>query len=320
MTDQTDNTAVPTGPNPSEPIEVPEFITETQADRVFRYLDGVSVRIEKDPTVMGPSYVHEKLKECRDFSIEVENLLVTYFDIERKVKNLLAGQKEVIKASRAELLAMNPWVDKGRSAADREARADMNLKGEIDAMIDLKEQAVNVSYVLRAIELKREGLNRTNNDIKKQVSLMEFARGTNYNLGTDNEYNSYDGLIEGTTTPSKGTPMDSSDDDVMQLFGEDLPVIEEAPAEIHPEQAKHIGEHDSTDIDPMEDMDDFLSNLQVDDVEMPVDVEDDDEEVDFSALLNGAVNPPPKKAAPAPKYALEDDSDVVDIGDFLANS
>ena len=312
---QTDTT--PAGPTVSDPIDVPEFITETQADRVFRFLDGVSVRLEKDPTVMGPSYVHGKLKECRDFSIEVENLLVTYYDVERRVKNMLAGHKESIKARRAELMALDPWVAKGRSAADREARADMNLKSEIEALNNLKEQLVNVGYVLRAIELKREGLNRTNNDIKKQVSLMEFAKSNSYPLA-DDEYD--DLVVQGVSNPAKGVPLDDGDEDVINLFGGDLPEPEEAPEEIHPEQAKHMADEDegAGHIEAADDLDDFLTNLQVEDVPDLAD-DEDDEEVDIANLINTATETQTPKKAPAKSFDL-DDEDVVDIGAFLANS
>ena len=161
---------------------VPDYITAEMADSVTKQLEKISVRLEVDPTIHGASYIHSMLKECRDFSIEVETLLIKYYDIERRVKNRLRSQKESLKAYRAELLALDAWVAKGRSTADRTARADMKLKSEVEIFNDLKEQEINVNYILKAIELKLDGLKRTNADIKKQVSLMEFVQNNSGNF------------------------------------------------------------------------------------------------------------------------------------------
>ena len=81
-------------PDNQQADSIPEFIVEDRVDAVFSQLDSFAVRLERDPTVLGPSYVHEKLKQCRDHSIAVETLLVEFYDVERKVKNMLAARKE----------------------------------------------------------------------------------------------------------------------------------------------------------------------------------------------------------------------------------
>lgn len=244
--------------------EVPDYIVESQVDRVFRFLDSVGVRLEKDPTVMGPSYVHEKLKECRDYSLEIEGLLVRFYDVERKIKNSLSGYKESYKAEKSELMALDDWVGKGKSSSDREARADMRLKSVVAAISDLREQLVNVQYVLKAIELKKEGLNRTNNDIKKQVSLMEFSKHSNISIDDD-----YDDLLVQEGRGNK-IPLDD-DEEVGFLFGDPLPESEPEPDTIPEEAAKHIAPDPEDPIagavmGPEEDPNDFLNEMGLDDI------------------------------------------------------
>jgi len=260
------------------PIEIPDFITEEIATGVFEELEGISVELALDPTVLGPSYVHSKLATCRRFSIRIESLLVTFYNIERGVKNLLESNKEILKAQRAELLALNDWVGKGRSAADREARVSVKMKNVILAITDLKEQLLNVGYVLRAIELKREGLNRTNNDIKKQVHLMEVSKDNSTPIDEE---------ADEPTLQEEG-------DDVTFVF--DMP-IEKAPEVLDPNQEKHM----SKTVDSMEgttteeDLDSFLSELDIQ-VDLPVTFPGgksfaiDDEPIDMNAFLSNMQN------------------------------
>lgn len=313
---------------------IPEFISNETVEELFESLDGLSVRLEKDPTVLGPSYVHVKLKECRDHSIKVEGLLVQFYDVERRVKNLLAGLKEAHKAQTAEMLVLDDDVRKGRSASEREAIVDFKLKQDIVNINDLKEQLINVSYVLKAVELKKEGLNRTNNDIKKQVSLMEFAKSNATPI--DEDYG--DLPMEPDTTPLEET----SEDLEAVLQGDLQP---EAPPDEIPESLElHMASEEDGDpvaddaIAGLGDIDEFLQEMDVDTDPEPEEEEDvsdvvmDDEEVDIEALLNIdpldekeddepviEVVPDDPDAAPEeddePELEVEDT--VVDIGAFL---
>jgi len=211
---------------------VPDFITNERAEEVFGLLDEFYVRLEKDPTVMGPSYVHEKLKECRDYSIEIEELLIEFYDVQRRVKNMLTAHKRAYEAEKSELLVLDDEVRKGKSASDRTAIAEYKLKDDQEKINNLEEQLVNVRYVLKAVELKKEGMNRTNNDIKKQVSLMEFAKSTVTPL---EEVEDEDLPFENGTAGS--TPLDDDDEDVSALF-EDEPT---APPEAkEPEDSEPV--------------------------------------------------------------------------------
>jgi hypothetical protein len=127
--------------------------------------------------------------------------------------------------------------------------------------------------VLKAIELKKEGLNRTNNDIKKQVSLMEFSKSNNFIVEDDD--GDYDGLVTGRSTK---IPLDDDDVELYSLFGDggasnepELPPTQDAPEEIPESAAVH---YETNPEDPItdtsmgddEDPNEFLVGITLDDV------------------------------------------------------
>lgn len=255
-----------------EVIIVPSFVTEEDIKKIVIFLDGILIRLEQDPTVLGPSYVISKLKECRDYSNAIEKFLVKYYDTERRIKILLSGQKETLKVLRSEYLALNKWVRDGKSAADREARVEVKLKPQTEVMRQLQEELLNIQFVLKAIEMKRDGLNRTNNDIKKQVSLMEFAKGNALTLASDE------------------IGFEDYDTNVNDIF-KSLPVSEDSPEDVSNIQ-EHISDKISFTDELTEDVDAFLANLTIEDMK-PVETEKlkppiiEDDPINFEAFLNG---------------------------------
>jgi len=289
--------------------QVPDFILNEQVETVFKKLDTMTVRLEKDPTVMGPSYVHAKLKECRDFSNDIEQMMVTFLDIERKVKNMLATEKESMRIQRSELIALDDWVLKGKSSSDREARVDIKLKDQAEVVADLQEQSINVLYVLRAVELKREGLNRVNNDIKKQVSLMEFAKTNSYPLMSDD--------IEEETSAKPAYTLDDSAEDMENLFGS-LPLSEEPPQEISPKALRHMD--NTSTIEEFEnkdtDIDSFLTNLTIEETDFSSNQEVNSMDDEIDSTLFTFREPVDQKIS----KSFSVDEEVVDIGAFLSHS
>ena len=158
---------------PIQMIEsIPNYIEEDRVLDLLSKLEMIVISLHEDPTLLGPAYIHEKLYECRQASNEVETLLLQYYSVERRVKNNLAALQELYRGMRVEYMALNDWVSKPRSVGDREARVDYLLKNHLEGIANLKEQYVNISYVLKVLELKRDSLNRANNDIKKQTQLI----------------------------------------------------------------------------------------------------------------------------------------------------
>lgn len=299
---------------------IPVFLTEEEAVKVFHDLESYMVRLEKDPTVMGPSYVHDKLKACRDYSNKVETLLITYYDKDRRIRNMLGSKKAEYDAKKAEMLATDPAVDKKKSADGRAAYVDYKLKDVIEETTDLKEQLTTCQMLVKAIELRKDGLNRANNDIKKQVSLMEFAHGKSGFLAGDVEEE------EGFGMAVDGESGLVEDEAIADLFSAKP---SNQPEHVSAELAVHmVGEGDpDPKVDSAQedvgDLDDFLNNIVTEPapVDQPAVNEDtssleapstlDDEEEDLSVLF---------AQKPAPTLVDQPvvvDEDVVDIGAFL---
>jgi hypothetical protein len=298
------------------------FISEEKAEAVFTALGKMVVQLDKDPTVQGPSYVHGKLKECRDHSNAVEQYLIEYYDVERRIKNSLNARKTEYDTRKVELLAVDPDVAKKRSAFDREALVNYRLKDVLEAIADLKTQLNDCAYVVKAVEARRDGLNRTNNDIKKQVALMEFAKGNANPLGGDYEddggFLSFDG-------PDASTPKPEDDEDIAALIDDmkiEMKKAESAPEVIPPDAAAHLDPNPSnpredTADEDVSDLDGFLDSITtVDEAGESVQTSSDDsEDDDLAALFN---TPPLDEKEADKKGPAKDDDDVVDIGKFLS--
>lgn len=296
------------------------IITEVYVTEVYAKMDTFVVRLEKDPTVMGPSYVHSKLKECRDHSNSVEKFLIQFYDMERKLRNSLSGAKAVYDAQRSELLAVDPDVLKRRSATDREAYTNYKLKTELECITDLKEQLTTCQYVLKAIELKKDGLNRVNNDIKKQVALMEFVKGNSAPINGDYEGENLSfGADDDTEDLSSilGTPPSTPADEGLTDGA--------APDEITPYLQKHMTTDEpdpSKDlVSESDDLDSFLDNLTTEVTDPAPEVEasiDDDDDV--VASLFAAPLDEKKSASPQQTDDSQSDDDALDIGKFLSQN
>ena len=284
-----------------------EFITEEQSDAVFAALSQLHVRLEEDPTVRGSSYVHESLKRCRDYSIQVEELLVQYYNVERRAKTAVSAAKQAYKMRYAELLATDPEIrnkDICSSSADREALANVRCKAESEELHDLEDQLLMVQYILKAIELKREGLNRTNNDIKKQVSLMEFAKSN---------ATPYDGSSDDFEDVGGG-PSDLNEDveEVMALFTQEDPGIqdEQPPMNIPEEVTAHLSNDPD---DPVrgtttnEDVNQYLQDIEINDAP-DMGSEDLDEEAEPALCAD-------EEDSDSVEPGVEDSSETSDEGD-----
>tara|TARA_B100000745_G_scaffold273464_1_gene201875 strand:+ start:848 stop:1804 length:957 start_codon:yes stop_codon:yes gene_type:complete len=302
--------------------EVPLLLTEAQVDEVFSQLDQYSVSLEEDPTVLGASYIHEKLKQCRDYSIAIESLLIQYYDIERKVKNRAKALEEMLKAERSLLKATDPWVSRGKSAGDREGRADYLLSSLVSAVNNLEEQRVNVEYLVKTIELKKNGLNRTNNDIKKQVSLMEFSKTTVLSLDGDgeDEDESFEDLFSSSVLEESAeeTPQDLfSKDEGASTPEEAFPGDRSEPDQVSEAVQKHI---DTDPDDPEsdlsltseEDAEDFLLNLDLGNTS-PTPEFDDSE-----LVIMGGMERSESDRDGDLSLDMSDDSDILGMDDFLA--
>ena len=288
-----------------------DIVTEAEADQVFKQIEAYTIRLEKDPTVMGPSYVHDKLRECRDFSNEVETLLITYYDKERRVKNAYSAKRAEFDARKMELIATDPDVAKKRSATDRDALANYKLKDVTEEVNDLKEQATTCQYMIKAIELRKDSLNRANNDIKKQVSLMEFARGKSSPLAGDYEE---DDLAFGGDEDLNSIIDAPKSNAVVE------PVLEEAvAARLKPHLTTPEDTYGGdTAQEETEDLDNFLNNITTE-VESAPSLADspapsDDEDLD--ALFPAPLDEKPAKVDSEPP--VNSDDDVIDIGNFLS--
>jgi hypothetical protein len=192
----------------------------------------------------------------------------------------------------------------------------------LEAIADLKTQLNDCAYVVKAVEARRDGLNRTNNDIKKQVALMEFAKGNANPLGGDYEddggFLSFDG-------PDASTPKPEDDEDIAALIDDmkiEMKKAESAPEVIPPDAAAHLDPNPSnpredTADEDVSDLDGFLDSITtVDEAGESVQTSSDDsEDDDLAALFN---TPPLDEKEADKKGPAKDDDDVVDIGKFLS--
>ncbi len=159
-----------------------EEFSKEKLNQMLEEVSTYEVTLEEDPTLphLGTRYLQKSIATCRKFSNRVQHYLQLTMRYERSLLTEIKQFELDMEFKLKELLADDPIVRQQKALEDRKALAEMQLKTESDNLRTLRIRLIDIQETVKILKFKYGDLQRTNNDIKIQRSLVRddvLARG-----------------------------------------------------------------------------------------------------------------------------------------------
>lgn len=160
-------------------------VDSDRIDHIYRILDELNVELDADPLELGPKRLNQKVSECRAMLSRCEKVFLdTSKDLHWYKRRYRAAQAEHGLRVQ-ELLANDPTVRSGQSIRDREAMANMKLRGFRDDIDRLHSAVEDLEAVLTVIKTKRNDLKDTQGRLKDQLKICQEEIGLGGRWGSN---------------------------------------------------------------------------------------------------------------------------------------
>ncbi len=160
-----------------------EELSQEKLSQMLEEVSTYEVTLEEDPTLphLGTRYLQKSIAQCRKFSNRVQHYLQLAMRYERSLLTEIKQVELDMEFKLKELLADDPIVRQQKALEDRKALAEMQLKTESENLKGLRIKLIDIQETVKILKFKYGDLQRTNNDIKIQRSLVKDD--TNARLG-----------------------------------------------------------------------------------------------------------------------------------------
>jgi hypothetical protein len=143
----------------------------TEKGSIYDRLLAIHVAIDPDPNP-SPGYINTKIWECHRYIEEVERYHIQISRETSVLQQALNNAEAEYQTKKGAMLGLES-IRCLPSAAEREAKANQQLKEETEKIKSLKNSVGDLDNLLRAVVLKLKNLNRLNGDIRLQVRILE---------------------------------------------------------------------------------------------------------------------------------------------------
>jgi len=143
-----------------------------QKNKIYDRLLAINLKIDIE-IIPNPQYINKAIGECHVFIEEVSRYSI-------EVKKEISIMQQALNNAEAEyeyrlesLISEDEDIKNLPSIRDREAKANLFLREEIQLIKKYKNDVTDLKNLNSAIALKNKNLNRTNLDIKMQLKILE---------------------------------------------------------------------------------------------------------------------------------------------------
>jgi len=186
-----------------------------RVEAIYAELDVLVVELAKDPGALGPQYLQDLISKTRGFlnktSLFLSEVHREHFVLERELVALEAAYE----VSSDELLANDHRVTRLPNIDDRKAMINLILRDERIAILKLKTQIRELSFIEKVIKHRHKELDNTMGAVRMQKSLMDTEVRTGAFYGDENEVS----RNRGGGRPSLGEDID--EDELARLLGDE---------------------------------------------------------------------------------------------------
>lgn len=202
--------------------------------KIYDEIEGFSIELESDPTVLGPQYLGKVIAQCRNYLNRTTSILLEIRRDKHMTSNRLAAEKAAFKIESDNLLAGDERVRSRPNIRDREAMINVILGERVNRITELENDLRNLEAVEGAVKVRHTELVRTDGQIKTQRSLIRDELDTKSFFGDESnstrrssvDEDELDQIISGGyATPPPKAPEASAD---IFTAPETPPVHEEA--------------------------------------------------------------------------------------------
>lgn len=155
--------------------------------QIYDELDGYSIELEADPTVLGPQYLGKVIAQCRNYLNRTTSVLLEIRREKQLVSNQLAREKAVFKIESDGLLANDERVKGRPNIRDREAIINVILAERAGTITTLENDIRNLDAIESAVKVRHNELVRTDGQIKTQRSLIRDELDTKSYFGDEQD-------------------------------------------------------------------------------------------------------------------------------------
>lgn len=152
-------------------------VDSARLEGFYKLLATLQVDLDPDPLELGPKRINEKIATCRGMLSRCER---SYLEVSQdlhwyKRRHRLATATHSLKVQ--ELLTNDPEVRAGRNVTDREAVANIKLRGDKEVVDHLRNGLEDLESVLSVIRTKRDDLRDIQGRLRDQLKVCQEEIG-----------------------------------------------------------------------------------------------------------------------------------------------
>lgn len=153
-------------------LEDLEVLDQDWLEQSYSSLEAFVLELDANPLDYGPSRLVEKIHRLRYMQNEVEKMITKAAHALSRVEQHILSLEAIYDTEKDYLLATDPHIGSGRSAADRQARVNVKLRKLVGKIRDAQAQKMALTTIHGLLLSKRSSLNATNSQINAQIKLI----------------------------------------------------------------------------------------------------------------------------------------------------
>lgn len=165
-------TSSPTASDVTTPVVDLERIEITYAE-----LKKMEIRLDPNPIDYGPKRFNNRIAKVRSMLTRLEQIFLQTSEDLHYFQRLISKLTALYELEKRDLMINDPKCRMGRSQGEREALADVQLRGDIEKLQTLQLAASDLEAMMVVIKSKRTDLKDIQGRMRDQMKLIEHDLG-----------------------------------------------------------------------------------------------------------------------------------------------
>jgi hypothetical protein len=221
--------------------EAPRTAPQVDLDRIsatYSELKRMQVKLDPNPIEFGPKRFNTRIARVRAMLNRVDQIFLQTSEDLHYFQRIINAKQTLYELEKRELMVNDPRCRVGRSQQEREALADVQLRGQIEEIIELKQSTHDLETVMVSIKSKRADLKDAQGRMRDQMKLIEHDLGM--------------GARWGNHAPSANHHEDADQlDDMLKKVDQDLGIEEdEEEEEEEEEETEEVEDEEDAEPEP----------------------------------------------------------------------
>jgi hypothetical protein len=228
--------------------KAPRPTPQVDLDRIrdmYSELKKMQVKLDPNPIEYGPKRFNTRIARVRAMLNRVDQIFLQTSEDLHYFQRIINAKQTYYELEKRELMVNDPRCRVGRSQQEREALADVQLRGQIEEIIELKQATHDLETMMVSIKSKRTDLKDAQGRMRDQMKLIEHDIGMGARWGNhapSAEFNEtadeIDGMLKAVDRdfgidPDEDEEEDEEEDEIEEEEGE--VEVEEKTVEIEPQ-------------------------------------------------------------------------------------